>query len=242
VRARLITIGPSHYCEKARWALDYAGIGFDEDAHLPIVHRFYTRRYGTSVPVLVNAEQTFPDSTEILRLASETAPAPLYDAQGQALLLEEHFDETLGPAVRRLAYCYLAREPELFRRVFAPYATGYEQRVLALGYKALAKAMGKLFRVSDRAAERSFETVLRVYDEVASKLGSNAYLVGGSFSAADLTFSALSHPLLAFASEIRKPGTWPSTQDLPRAFRTNVEELMGHPAGLHALRMYAQHR
>ena len=28
---RLITIAFSHYCEKARWALDRAGIVFEED-------------------------------------------------------------------------------------------------------------------------------------------------------------------------------------------------------------------
>jgi len=27
---RLITIGPSHYCEKARSALDFFGINYDE--------------------------------------------------------------------------------------------------------------------------------------------------------------------------------------------------------------------
>ena len=37
--ARLITIPISHYCEKARWALDRAGIGYREERHVQIVHR-----------------------------------------------------------------------------------------------------------------------------------------------------------------------------------------------------------
>jgi len=28
---RLVTIGPSHYCEKARSALDFFGINYDEE-------------------------------------------------------------------------------------------------------------------------------------------------------------------------------------------------------------------
>jgi hypothetical protein len=32
---RFITIGLSHYCEKARWALDQSGILYKEDAHPP---------------------------------------------------------------------------------------------------------------------------------------------------------------------------------------------------------------
>ena len=37
-KPRLITIGPSHYCEKARWALERAGIEYVEHAHAPILH------------------------------------------------------------------------------------------------------------------------------------------------------------------------------------------------------------
>ena len=34
----LITIPPSHYCEKARWALDYARIPYREERHPPLFH------------------------------------------------------------------------------------------------------------------------------------------------------------------------------------------------------------
>jgi glutathione S-transferase len=51
---RLITIPISHYSEKARWAMDYLKIPFQEVAHMPPFHRGATKKYqGTSVPVLV---------------------------------------------------------------------------------------------------------------------------------------------------------------------------------------------
>src|SRR5215475_11254459 len=43
---RLITIPISHYCEKARWALDRAGIAFREERHVQLVHRVAARRAG----------------------------------------------------------------------------------------------------------------------------------------------------------------------------------------------------
>ena len=52
---RLITIPISHYCEKARWALDRAGIAYREERHVQLVHRVAARRAGggSTVPVLV---------------------------------------------------------------------------------------------------------------------------------------------------------------------------------------------
>ncbi|HET6281472.1 MAG TPA: glutathione S-transferase N-terminal domain-containing protein, partial [Polyangia bacterium] len=35
---RLITIPISHYCEKARWALDRAGAAYVERKYLPVAH------------------------------------------------------------------------------------------------------------------------------------------------------------------------------------------------------------
>jgi len=44
--ARLITIPFSHYCEKARWALELCGIAYEEDGHLPVFHYAATLRAG----------------------------------------------------------------------------------------------------------------------------------------------------------------------------------------------------
>src|SRR3954464_5598618 len=50
----LVTIPISHYCEKARWALDRAGVAYEERRHLPVIHRVAVRRAGgPTAPVLV---------------------------------------------------------------------------------------------------------------------------------------------------------------------------------------------
>jgi hypothetical protein len=51
---KLYTFNISHFSEKARWALDYEGIAYEERVLLPGPHQLVTRRIArrTHVPVL----------------------------------------------------------------------------------------------------------------------------------------------------------------------------------------------
>ncbi|MEZ4367430.1 MAG: glutathione S-transferase N-terminal domain-containing protein [Kofleriaceae bacterium] len=108
--ARLITIPFSHYCEKARWALDRAGLPYAEEGHPPGFSGVAARRAGgtRSVPVLVpEAGRVIADSTDILRWcdAMGSAPSPLFPSgNADAVTLEERFDVGvgLGRAPRRV--------------------------------------------------------------------------------------------------------------------------------------------
>src|ERR1700728_3679182 len=55
---RLITIPISHYCEKARWALDRVGLPYREERHVQGIHQLAARRAGggVTVPVLVTPD------------------------------------------------------------------------------------------------------------------------------------------------------------------------------------------
>ena len=63
---RLITIPISHYCEKARWALERAEMPYREERHIQAIHVLYARRAGggMTVPVLVTPEGTLGESEE----------------------------------------------------------------------------------------------------------------------------------------------------------------------------------
>ena len=72
----LITIPISHYCEKARWALDRAGISYREQAHLQLIHWFAVRRAGggRTAPVLVCGDRVLAESADIVDEADAKAP------------------------------------------------------------------------------------------------------------------------------------------------------------------------
>src|SRR5262249_20827387 len=111
-KPHLVTIGPSHYCEKARWALERAGIEYVENAHAPVLHYGATlfRHLQRTTPILVTPHGTIKDSTAILRHADKFVPEDrrLFpsdpDVCADVEALEEMFDRRLGPATRRLAY------------------------------------------------------------------------------------------------------------------------------------------
>ena len=70
---RLITIPISHYCEKARWALERVGMPYREERHVQGIHRLAARRAGggVTVPVLVTPEGVLSESEEILAWVDE---------------------------------------------------------------------------------------------------------------------------------------------------------------------------
>jgi glutathione S-transferase len=245
---RLITIPPSHYCEKARWALDHAGIAYREQGHPPLLHRVATKLAGggRSTPVLVAGDKVLPDSTDILQFidvehADGWRPYPT-DSQlrVEAEELEEIFDTRLGPHTRRIAYHFLMQDNQLFLASVLAGVGGVERAF----FKALAPLIKKLMRVGmridDEGAERSLGNVRTVFDTVGELLADGrSFLVGKNFSAADLTFAALAAPVLLprnYGSPL------PSLSEVPAELLAQVEDFRSSPAGDFALRIYRDHR
>ena len=74
---RLLTIPISHYCEKARWALERAGLAYREERHVQGVNRIVSRRAGGhgTLPVLICEVGVLAESEAILRYADAHLPA-----------------------------------------------------------------------------------------------------------------------------------------------------------------------
>lgn len=64
---KLLEFPHSHYCEKARWALDYKGIAFQAVAIMPGLHMISVGKYApdTSVPVLLDNSEVVQGSSEV---------------------------------------------------------------------------------------------------------------------------------------------------------------------------------
>ncbi|MGE5475518.1 MAG: glutathione S-transferase family protein [Bacteroidales bacterium] len=96
-RPRLIVLGPSHYCERARWALDHAGIAYDEIRWAPALHIPQARRLAPQsfVPILVTGAAVIQGSDRILDWLGTA---------GGVADVEHRVSETVAPLVRRYLY------------------------------------------------------------------------------------------------------------------------------------------
>src|SRR5512133_2030029 len=65
---RLYVLPPSHYCERARWALDHMGLGYTEGRWVVGVHAVRARRIakGTTIPILLAGSDVIQGSGLIL--------------------------------------------------------------------------------------------------------------------------------------------------------------------------------
>src|ERR1700744_578149 len=94
---RLYVLPPSHYCERARWALDHMGLVYTEERWAVGVHAWRARGMakGTTLPILVAGPDVIQGSGFILNWTG---------MQGSAPALEQRFEERIGVLVRQFIY------------------------------------------------------------------------------------------------------------------------------------------
>lgn len=189
--AILITMPPSHYCDKARWALDRVALSYREGPHAPLLHRSATRRNeGATVPVLVHGSRRFVDSTSILVHADAVCGGDLLyprdAAQGRAVAaLEEQFDTQLGPHTRLLAYAELLEQPKLLRSLWSRGVPRREASLLPLITPLARRLVRAACKITPESAQRSLECVRGVFRQVDQRLSDGRrFLVGERFTAA----------------------------------------------------------
>lgn len=245
---RLITIPISHFCEKARWALDRAELAYVESPHLQLFHRVAARRAGggRTVPVLVTSEGVLAESADILAFADARArPGKrLYpdDAAAAAEIraLERDFDDRLGPDARRWMYDHIRHEQGLIKAYGPTGVPAWQRRTMPVTARLLPPVLDRYLDISDATVAASLRGVRATFDEVGERLSDGRpYLMGDRFTAADLTFSAL-------AAAVTMPPEYgvplPTPAELPAGMREVVQELRAHPAGMHALAMFRDER
>jgi glutathione S-transferase len=244
----LVTIPISHYCEKARWALDRAGIAYVERAHMQVIHRLAARRAGggMTVPVLVCPDRVIGESAEILAYAdAHTGPEQrLYPgdpgAAAEVRALERDFDERLGPLGRLWMYHRLRGRRDLVMGYGVTGVPSWERRLVPLVYPLMTRAIDRVLGIDDDSAQRAELDVRETFDAVGGRLADGrAYLCGERFTAADLTFAALA------AAVLMPPGygvPLPQPDELPEAAAAVVRELRETRAGAHALAMIRDER
>ena len=239
--AVLITIPLSHYCEKARWALDRLALPYREEPHAPLLSRVA----GGTVPVLVHGGQRFVDSTAILAYADSMCGGDaIYPRDPQlrsdVAALEERFDQDLGPHARRWIYAQLLPHTRLLRSLWSRGVPAFEARLVPLIAPFGRLLVRKSYKVTPQGAQRSLERIRMVFGDVDARLSDGRrYLAGERFSAADITFAALAAPML-LPAECR--AVQPAIDEVPVPMREEILRLRDTDAGRFALRMYSQER
>jgi glutathione S-transferase len=242
-------INISHFSEKARWALAYKGVSHTRRSPLPgmniPVALWLTRGAQPTLPVLRLDGRTIRDSTAIIAALEQRFPdPPLYPADSEqrrrALELEDFFDEELGPHTRLLAFHELINEPEMFAELASqavPRPLGKAKRFT--GAYARAFTSLRFGADSDAAAATARAKIVAALDRLDAELaaGGGEYLVGDSFSVADLTAASLFFPLLAPAV-----GPLPPDSPTPPALERFRSGLKDRPAYSWVEEMFRRHR
>jgi glutathione S-transferase len=245
---RLVTIPISHYCEKARWALERAGIAYREERHVQGVHMLAARRAGggITVPVLVTPDGAIGESEEILAWVDARTPPerrlypPEAAERAEVERLCRRLDGSLGPRGRRLLYVHMLAVPDLVLAFNNAGVPRWEDRLMRHGWPLVKGLVERRLAIRPGVEVADEAAVWRELDFVAELLSDGRpHLCGERFGAADLTFAALSAAVVVppvYGTPLPQPELLPpATADLVRRARE-------HPAGRYALALFAGER
>jgi glutathione S-transferase len=237
----------SHYVEKVRWALDYKRIPHIRRTLLPGLHALKVKRLTgdtSTAPVLTIDGRSIGDSTRIIAAIDGRWPQPpLYPEDSaqlrRALALEEFFDEELGPHIRRAFYQELLPHPELVVPLFTYGRPRAPRALLRAGFPMLRVAMRQRFQISAESAAASRGKMVAAMDRLEHEISPSGYLVGDTFTIADLTAAALFYA-------VPRPPEFPyamvADDDLPDSWRDFLQSLAQRPGGRWVADIYRRHR
>ena len=241
---RLLTIPISHYCEKARWALDAAGQRYREEANLPVFHMGPVRRAGgrRTVPVLVTPDGCLKESGEIMRWADARGSTGLFP-EDKITEIERWLDELdseFGVDTRLWGYAQLLPYKELVMRFGFAGAPRWQARMAGVAFPMLKMMMSKKLGIVPSRVAHAEQRIDRLLDRVDALLADGRpHLTGDRFTAADLTFAALGAPLVG-PPEYHVP--LPAVDDMPGDARRRIEAWRARPSGGYVLRMFREKR
>lgn len=228
-----------------RFALAYKGIAHERRAPTPGLHGFaamlVTRSGYRRLPVLDLDGRRIGDSTAIIAALEEYKPdPPLYPAdpaeRARALELEDFFDEQVAPYVRAFVFTSLFESGAAAGPIAAPGSSSVVQRVMTATAPMARRGMGADYGTPLDRADRHRAKIVAGMDRLEAEIGPSGYLVGDTFTVADLTAATLFTPLLD------PPGREHMPSPLPAPALELREELTARPGGQWVHEIFARHR
>ena len=195
----------SHYCEKARWALDYFGIAHRVQHVMAGQQRRIAKKLGAkngSVPFLQTGDQVIVGSSAIIDWAeahrAANAPSLAGTDVEQVRAIEKRLDDIAGVHVRRFFYSdALTANPNSVRPIFANGLPIFQRLAVILTWPKIASVMKKLMDLGPTQREESRAIVDAELAWLDGLLADGRlYLTGNEFTRADLTAAALLAPVV----------------------------------------------
>lgn len=235
----------SHYCEKARWALDYTGVDYQLIHLAPGAHGQWAQEKGleaTSLPILEAGGQYVQGSSAIIDWAEVhatkgrclTPPDP-----ASARSIEQRCDEIIGVHTRRMFYSEaLVDYPETVAPVFLNDLPEDEKASMAEIWPIIREVMIENMDLGEAQGEESRQLLEVELDWLDSLYADGRrFLCGDDFSRADLAASSLLAPAVA------APG-YPAAglMTLPPKMTAIAEEWQKRPSLQRVLENYRDYR
>jgi glutathione S-transferase len=235
----------SHYCEKARWALDHFGIQYRLQHVMPGRNRPLAKTLGLksgSLPYLQLSTRAIGGSGAIIdwgETQRTLGALTLANADPAALALERRLDTIIGVHVRRCYYSdALLTNPASVRPIFARDLPFVQKWMVRLGWPKIVPLMIKGMDLGARQGAESFDSLKHELDWLDALLADGRrYLIGDMFSRVDITAASLLAPLVM-------PAQHPTYANivLPEALARNIAPWRDRPILQWVERMYAEHR
>lgn len=216
----------SHFCEKARWALDYKNVPYKTKNLLPGPHVKQVMSFAkrSEVPVLRNGNDIVQHSNKIIDYLDEIFPennlTPVDEEKRiNALKWEAFVDKEVGPNIRTYFYHTLLEHPDLLIPLFTYKGPWYGKILMKFFFPTLRIKMKKMMRINDETAQQARINLKLAIDKINQHLSQHKYLAGNEFSRADLAAASLLAPLVQ-PKKYALP--WPSP--LPEELESTINE------------------
>lgn len=242
-RLELVTFGISHFCEKARWALDWYGIDYEEISWPPGLHQVFAKRCGakgTTLPIVLDGDTVVQGSSLIIDWADQrTHGRSRRLTAANALEIEQRADDVIGIHVRRLAYAeMLPRFPHLAKPALFSNTSPSHRLLGNMMWPVSRQVMMRMYDITPGAAAESrakLEVELCWLDSMLAD--GRPYLTGDRFSRGDITVASLLAP---FA----RPKEMPTYHNMsvPDALVADSERWRDRPVMRWVIAQYQAHR
>ena len=186
----LLTLPPSHYCERARWGLAHAGLPYQEVPLAAGLHAITVRALAplSTLPLLRTAAEVVQGSDRILDWCGLAAAD--HDA-------EERLQSRIGPLVRSFSYAATMDGPHHadIRHILLAGVPGWQAGVTTALWPGLRRLLIASLNVQARRLPELTEQLDSELDWFGRHLAGRETLGPGGFGRDDITAASLLAPL-----------------------------------------------